>query len=188
MIFGKKKYHNLSDEELIEKYSSSSKKEWAGELFNRHAHLVYGSCLNYLRDEELAKDEVMAIFEKLLAELKKTKPQHFKSWLYVVTKNHCFMILRSAKSKVKNTAIDSLEIGEQEEIENIESELVLMEDAIEQLNPAQSSCIKLFYLQEKSYAQVAESTGYTMKEVKSYIQNGKRNLQLIMNSSYGNAK
>ncbi len=188
MIFGKRKYQELSDEELIESYRSSSDKAWAGELFNRHAHLVYGSCLKYLVDEALAKDAVMAIFEKLLSELKKSKPDNFKAWLYVVTRNHCFMHLRASKKEQNHTSLEELDLPSPIEELSLESDLVLMEDAIEQLNPAQAECIKLFYLREKSYSQITEITGYNMKEVKSYLQNGKRKLQIIMKSSYGTEK
>jgi RNA polymerase sigma-70 factor (ECF subfamily) len=55
-----------------------------------------------------------------------------------------------------------------------------LEKCIETLGDEQKQCVKLFYLQEKCYKEITESTGFDMNKVKSYIQNGKRNLKICM--------
>ena len=115
--------------------------------------------MKYLKNEEEAKDAVQHIFLKVLTEVNKYKIDFFKSWLYMVAKNHCLM--------------------KQELLEN-ERTYSLLESAIEELNEEQKQCVILFYLQKKSYNEVSEQTGYSLLQVKSYIQNGKRNLKLLL--------
>jgi RNA polymerase sigma-70 factor (ECF subfamily) len=56
----------------------------------------------------------------------------------------------------------------------------LLEEAIQELSEEQKLCVNLFYLQKKSYQQITDRTGFTLMQVKSYIQNGKRNLKIIL--------
>jgi len=198
---------DCSDSELVQKFKETSNNEIIGELFQRYTHLVFGVCIKYLKDEDEAKDGVMQIFEKILTNLNRHNVENFKSWLYMVAKNHCLMYFRSKKIHVElprhltgdfsdDNSEDSvpLSFGEGSGVrppvelvsnlhlngEDKEKQLTLMESAIKELKEEQKICIELFYLQEKSYEEVAKMTGYTMKEVKSYIQNGKRNLKIIM--------
>jgi len=160
-----------------------------GILFKRYKHLVYGVCMKYLKDEDESKDAVMQIFEKLISDLKKHNIEYFKAWLHTVSKNHCLMLIRKNKSKYRES-IDgtevSLEVVEMNSLlhpENSlekESSLQHLESAIRELNEEQRKCVELFYLEEKSYQQVSELTGYNMLQVKSFIQNGKRNLKIMM--------
>ena len=55
-----------------------------------------------------------------------------------------------------------------------------MDEAMKELNPEQKQCVTLFYLQKKSYQEINEITGFSMLQVKSYIQNGKRNLKILI--------
>lgn len=159
-----------------------------GILFKRYTHLVFGVSMKYLKDEDDSKDAVMQIFEKLVTDLKKHPVENFKSWLHTVTKNYCLMQLRSRKGKYFQPLPDteeSLEIVESagslhpDKVE-LEEKLSLMEKGIQALNAEQRTCVELFYLKEMSYQQVAEQTGYSMLQVKSFIQNGKRNLRIFM--------
>ena len=179
--------HNFTDDELVAKYFSDSNLKIIGELYKRYTHLVFGVCLNYLKNEEKSKDAVMEIFESLIEKLKVHKVTNFKSWLYTVSKNHCLMLLRSDSSHTKlkdrifhNFMSENMELQNQMHplIEN-EKELLIeqLDMALNKLNKEQGNCIKLMYLENKSYREIADITGYSMKEVKSHIQNGKRNLK-----------
>jgi RNA polymerase sigma factor (sigma-70 family) len=179
---------NLSDEELVVLYRESDEKEYLGILFKRYSHLVFGVCMKYLKDEDESKDAAMQVFEKLFVELKRHEIQHFRAWLHTVTKYHCLMILRSGSKEIsgidpyimENEAAKHPLHAVNEESGEKEKQLQDMESALLHLEPHQQQCIKLFYLEEKSYQQVASITGFTMNQVKSYIQNGKRNLKMIM--------
>lgn len=140
--------------------------------------------MKYLKNEEEAKDAVQQVFEKTIVELGKYKVDYFKSWIYMVAKNHCLMKLRD-KSKLPSELKDkylSTPADENNKTELLQKEELMEElaNAIPQLNTDQRNCIELFYLQKKSYVEIADETGFTMMQVKSYIQNGKRNLKLIL--------
>lgn len=188
----------LSDEELVHRYQNSHDTAYIGELYIRYTHLVYGVCMKYFRNEADAQDAVMQIFEKLISDLKKHHIIAFKPWLYMVVKNHCMMTFRKESTEqkrvneLKKSATDSVEKQETEHLqEEQERELVLqhLKTGMFDLKMEQKECIELFYLKEKSYQQIVDETGYTMNEVKSHIQNGKRNLKIfIINKSNGKAE
>lgn len=166
---------------LIAQYKRTGDLEVLGLLYNRYMHLVFGVCLNYFKEEEPSKDAVMQIFEELVVKLRIHEVQNFKSWLHVLTRNHCLMALRKAAKNntvsleetfVENTDFVHLDIDDTKE-----NRLVVMEKCMETLPKEQKVSVDLFYLQEKCYKEVADITGYELLKVKSYIQNGKRNLK-----------
>jgi RNA polymerase sigma-70 factor (ECF subfamily) len=183
-MFLGKAIHEMSDSELVEVYKTSQDKELVGELYKRYMHLVYGVCLKYLKDRELARDAVMQLFEKLLTSLLQHQVTHFKSWLYVSARNHCLMYLRSVKGKageeISSFIMEKVEEAHLEEGEELESNISKLEKCLETLSTEQKKCVQLFYLQEKCYQEVSSATGYDLLKVKSYIQNGKRNLKICM--------
>jgi RNA polymerase sigma-70 factor (ECF subfamily) len=183
MLFSKP-LSELTDAELILAYKNSQQKELVGELYKRYTGLVYGVCLKYLKERELAKDAVMQLFEKLLTTLLTHEVSQFKSWLYVSARNHCLMHLRSMKGKIQVEISPSLMENQGEEHLNdgaeLENNLSKLEKCIETLNTEQKKCVQLFFLQERCYQEVSEHTGYDLLKVKSYIQNGKRNLKICM--------
>ena len=176
----------LTDGELIGNYCQTGDQRQVTILFDRYTHLVFGVCMKYLKEEDASKDATMQIFEKLFEDLCKQEIIQFKSWLYTVAKNHCLMYLRkqqtgrSKQEDYKNSNVINMELSplsHHEEVADKEIQLDALEEGIKQLNAEQKKCIELFYLQEKSYQETAEITRYSLGEVKSYIQNGKRNLK-----------
>lgn len=181
------KHQDQSDEELLDIFQNSGSLDVLGELYSRYMHLVYGVSLKYLGDRDDAQDAVMNIFEKLVTDLPKHKVQNFKSWLYVLTKNHCLMEFRSRKSA--DNRLEGLKI-EQEFMESgiemhpLDREDRSIEDAlkkcIEKLKDEQKQCIDLFYYQKLCYQEIAAKLLMEEKKVKSYLQNGKRNLKICL--------
>lgn len=173
----------MTDAELLQRYYADKDLQWMGALLERYTLLLLGVCMKYLKNEEEAKDSVQQIFLKVLTEAGRHRIDYFKSWLYTVAKNHCLMQLRDKGGKGKEiserNAPPADETSKTEILEN-EKTLVLLEEAIGELNPEQQQCVILFFLQKASYAQISERTGYTRMQVKSYIQNGKRNLRLLL--------
>jgi RNA polymerase sigma-70 factor (ECF subfamily) len=181
-------YQALDDQKLIQQFRTTGDSVYVGELFKRYSHLIFGVCMKYLKDEDESKDAAMQIFEKLLKELPRHEIQQFKPWLHSVTKFHCLMLLRTGKKEVRgmDPALMEIEgsmhpdgIPTEETIEK-EQKLVLLEKYVTELDEHQQQCIRLFYLEEKSYQEVSEITGYSMNQVKSFIQNGKRNLKIMI--------
>lgn len=177
-------YNHISDASLLEYFYTDKDTEWMGILLERYTLLLLGVCMKYMKNEEEAKDCVQQIFLKVLTEAAKYRIDFFKSWLYMVAKNHCLMRLRD-KGNIAVQEIDEKITTPQQDVlkddllQN-EKTFVLLEDAIDELSDEQRRCVILFYLQKNSYQQVCDKTGFSMLQVKSYIQNGKRNLKLLL--------
>ena len=179
------RYQQLTDQQLLEHFYADHDNEWLGILLQRYTLLLLGLCMKYLKNEEQAKDSVQQIFLKVITELQKYKVEYFKSWVYMVAKNHCLMILRDRQGKIPAEITDRLKIAAAEEqdkqslLQN-DHTMELMESALKELSPEQQQCVTLFYLNKKSYQEISEATGYSLLQVKSYIQNGKRNLRILI--------
>ena len=189
MFFRKKhKLKNLTDEDLIRLYRKEEDTVYVGELFERYTDLAFLVSMKYLKDKEEAKDVTMQVFERLIKDLKKYEVRSFKYWLHTVVKNQCLANLdKQQRKREKNEdyresemAIMELEPGPSLLGETTPEELRLgrLEEAIKNLKNDQKTCIELFFLQQKSYKEITEMTGFSLLQVKSHIQNGKRNLKI----------
>ncbi|PPL00910.1 RNA polymerase sigma factor [Parapedobacter indicus] len=179
----------FNEQHLLAEYRKTGDLQLLGKLYEPYMPLIYGLCLKYYKDEAKSEDAVMQIFESLISKLRVHEVNNFKSWLYTLARNHCLMELRKAN---RVTTVDIEEhvvesdvfLHQQDEGEQIpEERLVLMESCLETLSDEQRRCITLFYMEQKCYKDVAEQTGYDLGQVKSYIQNGKRNLKICMEKS-----
>jgi RNA polymerase sigma factor (sigma-70 family) len=178
-------HQQSTDQELLEQFYADHDNEWLGILLQRYTLLLLGVCMKYLKNEEEAKDSVQQVFLKVIQELHKYKVEYFKSWLYMVAKNHCLMKLREKQGKYTAEINDRITAKPDEETDlqkllQNDHTLDLMEASLKELQAEQQQCVTLFYLQKKSYQQISDETGFSMLQVKSYIQNGKRNLKLLI--------
>ncbi len=192
MLFFKSSAKPKPDEELIALYARTGDIEILGELFEPYMHLVYGVCLKYLKNRDDAQDMVIQVFEELQLKLPQQEIQNFKSWLYVVTKNNCFMHLRKYQHEQEKQHIfekESLLIMENSDHlhpvdrENNEEMEAALKRCIERLKNQQRECIELFYYEDKCYQEISDVLQVDVKKVKSYIQNGKRNLKICLELS-----
>lgn len=180
------KYQKLTDTELINLFVETGDNQFVGLLYERYGHLVLGLCIKYLKNKDEAADAVMQIFTNLIRDLKKYTITWFKSWLYTYSKNFCLMELRKRQSALKHELEWKenvhliMDFSDPAHLQEKEKQVLLMEQAIGLLNAEQKTCIDLFYLKNKSYNEICDLTGYSANDVKSYIQNGKRNLKLKM--------
>jgi len=181
-------YQQMEDRELLNRYRQNHDKDCLGILLQRYTLLLLGVCMKYLKHEEEAKDAVQQVFSKAIMEVDKYQIDHFKSWIYTVARNHCFMQLRHKIHALPEEAIENnnnLLFSENNtdtltRIKEKEQLLSLLEDALQWLQPNQKECVSLFYLEQKSYRQICEATGFSILQVKSFIQNGKRNIRLMI--------
>jgi RNA polymerase sigma factor (sigma-70 family) len=178
------RYDHMTDTELLAHFYEERNNEWLGVLLKRYTMLLLGVCMKYLKNEEEAKDGVQQVFLKVINELQKYKVEYFKSWIYMIAKNHCLMQLRDKGKHFTEINERTFAAADEEEDagRHIEKDTRLnnMADALQQLNREQQLCVTLFYLQKKSYQEIAEETQFTLMQVKSHIQNGKRNLRILM--------
>jgi RNA polymerase sigma factor (sigma-70 family) len=179
-LFGRNKYRNASDEDLIALYKKEGASQAIGQLYERYGHLVMGTCMKYMKNQMDAEDVVMKIFEELGQKLMRFEIQHFKSWLYQLTRNECLMILRKQKKDLPASLLEQMSEDPSELYQATEKELqlALLEGTLTELKEEQRRCLELFFLKDRSYSEIAEEIGIEIKQVKSAIQNGKRNLKL----------
>ena len=183
MAFIKKILSAETDQELVQQYKNSGNMDTLGELYNRYMELVYGVCLKYTKEPEEAKDCVINIFEELLTKLKKHEVANFKGWLYQLAKNHCLMKIRSNKNNPTYIDADVVHLSENVHLDSVmekEGHLDNIEYCIEQLPGDQKQAIQLFYFKEKCYKEIAEMTNTDINKVRSFIQNGRRNIKICM--------
>ena len=181
-----KKSDPVDEESLLKRYQETNDLALLGELFESHSSMVYYVCLRYLQDSEVSKDAVMQIFEELVTKVKKQEIKNFGSWLYVLSRNYCLMQLRSGK-KMQHVPfeefVESPDFQHQDDPGDKERKLTALELCLEKLPERQKQTINLFFLQEKCYKDIVENTGFSLNDVKSYIQNGKRNLKICMDKN-----
>ncbi|WP_099370565.1 RNA polymerase sigma factor [Sphingobacterium sp. 1.A.5] len=175
----------MDEKQLLQHYKQTGNLDALGKLYAPYMSLLYGVCYKYLQDAEQSQDAVMQIFDELIDKLRVYEVDNFKSWVYVYARNFCLMQLRKNKQMTKVDIEDNLYESEQSLHDNDdkkweEKDFEKLETCIAALNPEQENCIRLFYLEQKCYKDIADQTGYDIAKVKSYIQNGRRNLKICM--------
>lgn len=171
-----------TDEELIQAYRKTGDNALLGIVLQRYTMLLFGVAMKYLKDKDAAQDTVQHVFMQAISHLPKDDIQNFKGWLYVLTRNHCLQQLREKHYHTDEGLLTNVSAAEEDKEERIwrETTLEAMQHAIAMLDEEQQVCINMFYLQKQSYKQIMAQTSFTFEQVKSYIQNGKRNLKLIL--------
>lgn len=173
-----------TDADLLKQYQQHQQQDILAELYLRYSDLVYGVCMKYLEDQEEAKDAVMNIYQELVEKAKNHTIDNFKSWLYVVSKNHCLMELRKNKRmpvvSFEGQSVQSEDFSHLEKVMEKEQKLDKLEICIEKLNEEQKTTVKLFYLENKCYNEITTTTGFDWNKVRSLVQNGRRNLKNCM--------
>lgn len=178
----RRNHSKLSDEQLLHAFAKRNDSDAIGELWKRYSRLVYGLCLNMLKSKEDATDAVNGIFEKLLNAENNESVHSFKSWIYSVSKNHCLQILR--KQQRRNLLMNDFihtEVKPNASFESKVFEHEALKSALSDLSKEQRTCIRLFYYKEYSYQEISDETGWEKAQVKSHLQNGRRNLKIALN-------
>lgn len=173
MLFFRRNISSYSDSELVRLYKETGKNDYFGELYNRYIPLIYGLCLKYLQEEVEAQDAVMQLFEDLLPKLSRYEIREFRTWIYSVAKNHCFQLLRKENPEIATDfdrqfveSYDLLHLLDKEETSD-DARTAALKHCMEKLPEPQQRCILFFFMEEMSYADIMEQTGYQQKVVKS---------------------
>lgn len=180
----------MNDEELLSAYHSSADDRLLGLLLQRYTMLLLGVAMKYMKNRTDAEDAVQQVFLKAITHLPKGEILNFKGWLYVLMRNHCLQLLRDKTYKAGEEALDHVPVAESDKEALLLQEHTLeqMEEALQELNDEQRTSITMFYLQKRSYNEIMAATGFTFTQVKSYIQNGKRNLRILLLKKTGQSK
>jgi RNA polymerase sigma-70 factor (ECF subfamily) len=192
----------LSDEELLVRYRQQGAVADLGVLYERHMPEVFAICRRYLGSsgEADAQDAVMQLFEVLVEKLRHHEVDNFPAWLHATARNHCLMALRARQrpgpdrggalvlhfpdaAGMESVVAEHLQDDDPEEAIVTEARLQALEHALGALPGGQRRCLELFFLEKKCYRHISQETGYDLNTVKSYLQNGKRNLKRLLESS-----
>jgi RNA polymerase sigma factor (sigma-70 family) len=174
-----------SDSELVAAFRQTGNMELLGTLYQRYMDLVFGVCLKYFKDAERSKDAVMDIYVELAKKLPGHEVSYFKGWLHVLARNYCLMQLRSPRNlKTTELAPNFMQSAENAHLENEqlvkEEKLNILQQCVEGLPAEQRQAVALFYLENKCYNEITALTGHDWNKVRSFIQNGRRNLKICM--------
>ena len=191
MLFFKKKHKPISESELLVEYRQYGDLSILGKLYEPQMEMVFAIAMKYFKDEDEAKDTVMALFEELISKLRTHEVENFKAWLGMVARNYCLMALRKKNLVLvddeilnnENSNHNFMEFSTNEHLTDdwdLEQSLTNLERCLETLNLEQKQAVELFFMQEKTYQEVSQLTGFEVNKVKSYLQNGKRNLKICM--------
>jgi RNA polymerase sigma factor (sigma-70 family) len=181
-----KDYQHIPDEELVARFRADGNNDWLGIVLERYTVLLFGVCMKYLKHEEQARDAVQQVFLKALSEVPKYQIDNMGGWLYQVARNLCLSILRSKKNYADEEQLQYIAQPEEVPLSLLiekEKDIDRLKEALNELKEEQRICVASFYLEKKSYGQIADATGFSVKQVKSHIQNGKRNLKLKLESN-----
>ena len=190
MILNRQQIEELSDAELIQRFQRNGERICVSVLYRRYEHLVYGNGLKYMKHHADVQDVVGEVFEKVLIKLPTTAVKSFPDWLFVMTRNICISRLRKrspeqsssdnwdAVEKKSDNFMENAALARLMNERDSEQQLRLLQQALENLNAEQRQCVQLFFLEDKSYREIAEATSFPIKKVKSMLQNGKRNLRI----------
>ena len=180
----KRPYNQWSDDELLKHFVETSNQELLGQLYFRYVPLVYGLCLKYLGQVEDAEDAVNSIYEELARKIHKYRIENFRTWLYSVAKNHCFQLLRKDKKRIfeeiDDQIVESDEFEHLIDVDNDREREIALNYCLGTLPEEQRQCMVHFFFEDFSYSDIVEKTGFALNKVKSYIQNGKRNLKICI--------
>ncbi len=175
-----------TDEQLLAAYLKSGDQRHLGILYERYMPMVYGVCLKIFKDVGKSEDAVMAIFEELTRKVREHQIESFRGWLYVLARNHCLMEWR----KKQRRPTDHLAPEEMARFDNPETDPEFelptdrpaLEKCLEKLNDQQKTCVSMFYYDDFSYKEISEKLSLDLGMVRSFIQNGKRNLKICLES------
>ncbi|MFK7932659.1 MAG: RNA polymerase sigma factor [Saprospiraceae bacterium] len=193
MALNRQNIEQLSDEELIHRFQRDGHRIYVSMLYRRYEHLVYGNALKYFTDHNDRKDVVGEVFEKVMRKLPDTAVKSFPNWLFIMTRNICISRLRKHSpeysssdnweevEKKSDNFMENAAVARLMNEQNSNQQLELLREAVAELNEEQRKCVQLFFLEEKSYREITEITAFSIKKVKSMLQNGKRNLRIQLN-------
>lgn len=181
--------NEASDAELLELFQKERQSDYLGILFTRYRHLAFGVAYKYFRDRDEADDMVGHVFQLLLEKLPGKDVHSFKQYLYGTVRNECLARTRQLKKEHERQQEWAITENSDDSYMEIEDMVHLtddmpLEDAVEkaigQLGEEQRICVRHFFFEGKSYKEISDQTGFTLKSVKSYLQNGKRNLKKLL--------
>ncbi len=160
------------------------------EIIQQNQGIIHKVCAMYVDGEEDRRD----LFQEIVLQLWKSYPKFrgeakVSTWMYRVALNTAISHYRKKRKRPQKSELsDSVyRIADTEYDYAYEEKLKILRDAIEQLNKVEKAILML-YLEDKDYAEIAETVGITQNYVRVRMNRIKNKLKQILNKpQYGTA-
>jgi RNA polymerase sigma-70 factor (ECF subfamily) len=166
-----------TDESLVESFKATRDSAYFDALVRRYARRIFGVCRKILNNDSVAEDATQDIFMKVFTQIDSFHGGAFAAWLWKTARNRCINYLKSPPARREVPVDDPVEkVSDGDPGMDVESaeQSERIKKTLDLLAPGQRICLKLSYLEGWTYDEIAQRTGFTFREVKAQVQNGKR--------------
>lgn len=152
-------------------------------LYRRNRRMVYGTCLRYLRDREAAEDACHDVFLQAYQQFDSLRGDVFSPWVRRIAINHCLNRQRHAatRRRIEPTLVRDFDQGRADASHAAAAardDLRIAAELVRGLSPKQRLVFLLRHVEQLAYDGIAEVTGLPFDEVRSALQNARRNFRL----------
>lgn len=185
-MFRSNAIRDRSETELVTELLARRDGRIFEELYRRSRRKIFGVCFNLLGEAAAAEDACHDAYIRAWEKLDSLRGSDFTAWVRRIAANRCYDELRRRRpdeldenhpEPATDHRIDRSVIARQELDRAI--------DVIASLEEHQRRVFLLRHIDHHSYEEISEATGFDAKQVKSYLQNARRNFHLAWQRASG---
>ncbi len=169
-----------ADADVHERLQAKQYREALALLLPRYRDKVFRLCFSMLRDRAQAEDVTQDIFLRIWRALPGYGAQAaLSTWIYAISKNACLSELRKRKPMVsidQNEDEYSGEVAALAAPDPDDSATVSVSQVMDKLPERYRQAVTLFYMEDKSYEQTADSLGLPLGTVKALLHRARKRL------------
>jgi len=176
---GEENLESVPDEVLAQRFQTTGGPQYFSEIFRRYKKSVFAGCLAMLRSRMVAEELTQETFIRLFTRIDTFRGGSFKAWIHRVARNLCLNQLADHGRGEAISYEDARAPGEP--VKGLEPEFLIRNEVrtiLNQLTAQQRITMKLFYLDGYRYGEIGERLGLSPEQVKSSLQNGKRQFRI----------
>ena len=181
---------NVSDEALLIAVGNSQNVDAFNQLFKRFAKKIFALGMKLTRNEQLANDliqeSMMNVWQK--APLYDLDKGSAKGWIFTLSRNRCFDMLRKQKRQPNCISADDIwppESGAElsmvhEDIGGQQVELSLIEGYFDRLPDPQRAVVEQIYIKDRTHEEAAAHLQIPLGTLKSRLRLGVAKLRNLI--------
>lgn len=177
----------MINESILIKKAVEGDQDAFAEIVDLYKNYVFAIILNFIKDYNEVENVAQEVFLQIYLSLPNYKADNFKGWIGRITSNKSIDWIRKKKSKFREEVLDDSEsLTDNPKFSHRETpEEILLEkekrEAVSKLcksvPPIYEDVIIKFYLHGKSYDEIAEEEGVTVKTIASRLYRGRNMLR-----------